>query len=471
MEHFRFFSASFGSISKSRLERRWRLGLRSTTPDIATAVSSSGWVAAATATEVRLYSLNDIDTTREIKKARSIEVKSNGETIRAIAVSHDLLAVVTHTHLRVYEYRESGNMENKLVETRTLDQNQTWTPRCLAIHQRGCVGSDSAVSAYVAVGGEGKNGVKLFNYSYKNCWTPHSDRIVLSCIQKTSAVRLVGFSPDRFNSADRFMVIGVTMSSQVYCWNLNARETEGPSLGPSWHLDCTLGRDDSVSPMLLKDDPEYGGTNDRQPHRGEISSAAIFLSPSNKPYVFCTVNQRPGSQIMKSFTAPIEASPTNDQSVHKRWQALPEESVGRNVSYGIVTPNGQFVVTIEDGLMKLLTLRGASEGGLTCHGTPLKWTSSLKPAAADVSALSLSVKEELGSLVVTAVDGLGNVEFVRVSVPDMPETEAPRIEPERPLEMSNHELRLELSTGENSHHSGTTASSGQAAPRIDNTPG
>lgn len=67
----------------------------------------------------------------------------------------------------------------------------------------------------------------------------------------------------------------------------------------------------------------------------------------------------------------------------------------------------------------MLTLVAASEGGLRCHPSALEWKSTLGDTAKDMCAISLSVKESLGCIEVTGVDGRAHMVSGRVSVPGM----------------------------------------------------
>jgi hypothetical protein len=138
---------------------------------------------------------------------------------------------------------------------------------------------------------------------------------------------------------------------------------------------------------------------------------------------------------------------------------------------GIVTPNGQFIVIVEKHRMRLLTLQGAYEGGLTCSDIFEEWPSSLKRALTDVSAISLLAQEESGRIKVVAADGHGHIVFARVSVPSMPPPPNPRIERRRPHEMSSHAAIRELSSTEISRYSGSTLARGHVEDRIEVIPG
>jgi hypothetical protein len=87
------------------------------------------------------------------------------EEIRGVALTEDLLAVITHEQLLVYdEYsRETPN----LVKAQRVDQDECWIPRSVSISQSGSPSIDRIATASVAVGGEGESGVKLFRYKVR----------------------------------------------------------------------------------------------------------------------------------------------------------------------------------------------------------------------------------------------------------------------------------------------------------------
>ncbi|KAF2657271.1 hypothetical protein K491DRAFT_757004 [Lophiostoma macrostomum CBS 122681] len=454
-ENFRTFTTSLGSPPiHSRLERRRWLGVRDPTPDICTALSSNGWIATASDNKVRLYNYKDVDTTREIKCSFSIDVTPESDRIRAIALSDDLLAIVTHSRLLVYEYRTTGAISDNLVDSREIDQRQTWTPKSIAIRQRGAVGERLVASAFIVVGGERKTGAKLFSYAYEgNCWCAHSDRVLLSCPSNTGSIKIVSFSPNESKALEPFLVCGVSNSDVIYCWRVDPTERLIRTVDPSLTLNCTSGRLGTFQ-------------------RGEITSVAIFSSPSKRPYLFCSVNQRHGSHTIRSFLAPLEQAYAGQSSHSTQWRELPEETVGRNMLCGTVTSNGLFIVVVEEGIMRLLRLQGACEGGLTCWSNPINWVSSLKPAATDVLAVSVSAKEEFGRLHVTAVDGRGHVLFARVSVPKMPPPDEVIIERVPRAEVPSEHLILEIAaSSEGSRRSNSIATQEQDQDRIDIVPG
>lgn len=252
-EHFKVFSASLGdrSASQSNLERRSRpiFGVRK--PDIATAISRSGWLATATITDISIFHFEGVSLTRDLKRVDFIECGSKSDEIKDIALSDDLLAVITRSRLIVYGYdRESGGIDRTVVYDQTIDQRlhqaPTWISQSLAICQRGLVKPGLLALAWIAVGGQKKNGVKLFRFMYNAGWT-HNRRLILNCEDNSGSVRLVGFSPNRFGSATQFIVFGVNTSNQIYCWDLRHEIPRGvQELGSFWQLDCRWGTSHTV---------------------------------------------------------------------------------------------------------------------------------------------------------------------------------------------------------------------------------
>ncbi|KAF1961897.1 hypothetical protein CC80DRAFT_488284 [Byssothecium circinans] len=325
---------------------------------------------------------------------------SKSEKIRAVAISDDLLAVVTHHRLIVFDYTQPGRVEDNVLEDVRIDLNDAWTPKSVSILQVESTDTLQSAAAWIAVGGEGINGVKLYQYSNNTGWNAHRNkRTTLRCPCNTSAIRDVGFS--QFLRDNKFIVYGVTTESRIFSWIVCPRETAGPVVVSGWELDGNLGQNSLYQ-------------------RAEIAAVSIFESPSERPYIFCAVDQKHGSQQLRTFIAPLNGEPIDPDT---EWKTLPEGVVGRHVLKGAATPNGRFLVTVEDNVMRLLTTCGAHEGGLTCLEKSLDWPSSLRGAAKDVSAISISIGEHDGGLDVVAVDGRGHLVSARVSVPKMPVSE------------------------------------------------
>lgn len=121
--------------------------------------------------------------------------------------------------------------------------------------------------------------------------------------------------------------------------------------------------------------------------------------------------------------------------------------------------------------MRLLTLRGAYEGGLTCSEQSKEWPSLLKPALSGVSAISLLVQEEEGRLNISAADGHGHVVFARISVPYMPPPQSPPVKRLKPHEMPSEAVIRELSSTSIRPHYGSLFARTPIEDRIEVIPG
>ncbi|PVI08351.1 hypothetical protein DM02DRAFT_647719 [Periconia macrospinosa] len=433
MEIFSTPTTSMGGVARTELQqqRRWiNINFRDQKV-ISTAISSTGWLVTATATKVRLYDMDHQDHEQKLSSSSefSIAKREVNERIRAVAISNSLLAVVTHYRLIVYQYDgDVSRVQDSILEEAKIDQNETWIAKSVAIMQVKSRDPRQTDAAWVAVGGEGVNGVKLFQYSNINSWNPEPNfRTILKCSQSTSAVRYVGFSS--FIRDNRFIVFGVTSSNRIFCWDVQARMSAIPKTICTWELDS-------------------GWRSNTVRQRGEIASVSIFESPSGNPYIFCAVDQKHGSPMLQSFIAPMEKSADQLDGPLSHWKALPENATGRFMHTATVSPNGHFVVTVENGMMRLLTLCGAYGGGLSCLENTLRWQATFKDIAKDVSGVSVYVREVRSFLEVYAVDGRGHVVFARISAPNMRVQDAPAItSPSSPIlvELGAEDTAKELS--------------------------
>lgn len=249
-EQFRASSASSVSFTESRLQRPRQLFAKA--HDVATSISSSGWVAVCSSKQIRLYNVKAANRSREVPTHTSfnIPMRSKDEEIRGIALSNDLLALVTHTRLLVYdEYRSDQGQTRIPVEERKMDRGDSWTPRSLAISQIGTPGNHPGATATIAVGGEREGGVKIFRYRYTAGWNAQHDRLVLRCPWNNGAIKVVGFSPHRTDAIFGPMVYALTTGSRLYCWEIGHNSRVGPGnwVDPSWHIDCNSSSNERVS--------------------------------------------------------------------------------------------------------------------------------------------------------------------------------------------------------------------------------
>lgn len=171
-----------------------------------------------------MYDVEHQDLSKSVKPYTTFRMPqlSKGETIRGVAISNDLLAVVTRRRLVIYEYLDNRNIESNYLEEVFLDLKSEWTPRSVSILQAASSDTYQSSAAWVAVGGEGVNGVKLYQYSKTSQWNTHGFRLNLRCPKNTGVIYSVGFS--KFVSMNCFVVFAVTSENRVVCWKVQASD-------------------------------------------------------------------------------------------------------------------------------------------------------------------------------------------------------------------------------------------------------
>jgi hypothetical protein len=148
------------------------------------------------------------------------------------------------------------------------------------------------------------------------------------------------------------------------------------------------------------------------------------VSPVGRPYILCTVDHRPGSRLPPTFIVSVEIFEKDPHVLRQNIRPLPDTIVGPTVVAGVASPNGRFLVVVEKEIMKLLTIRGAAGGGLTCTAAGvLVWEVKLRTNGADASMIAIHIEdlEEGSALEIIAVDGLGHIAYSKISVPEMTE--------------------------------------------------
>jgi hypothetical protein len=250
VENFQVFSASLGSHSETRLQRPGQRFLPKPY-DVATSVSPLGWAAVCSSKQVRIYKVQDENSSRDIPLIAelSIPMSHKDEKIRSIALSEDLLAVITHRRLLVYdEFRRHGGDMPVLVKEQRIDQNECWTPRSVSISQNGSPSIEGGATATIAVGGEGTSGVKIFRYIYTQGWNVENHGTTLTCPQNNGALKIVGFSPLRSDAVYGLMAFALSTGNHLYCWNVS-KHLSSKSISrvdPIWHVDCNANSNERV---------------------------------------------------------------------------------------------------------------------------------------------------------------------------------------------------------------------------------
>jgi hypothetical protein len=404
----------------------------------------------ATSSHARLYLLVDGDGRGKVKAKAKIKVKSlQGGEIRAAQLSDDLLVIVTNSHLYVYELNPKG-LEYPMVK----EISQIKRPNAVHILQEGYGSRQGQSQAWIAVGGQGVNGVSLFRcctyYTSPNTWSLQEERVILPCEGNFGCIRLVNFSTQRDNEEGEFRVLGVTDSNRIHCWTLR-RHTNTATLQSHCDLDVSGGNVAPVSNRLLVL-CLYFGADLPKTHSGYITSASIFVCPLGQPYVFCSVNHKRGTNLPPTFVAPIKTSYTSRSERATSFGEkcfLPELESGE-VLGGVVSHNGHFLVAVERNEMVLLAFQEAFDGlgGLTCM-RPVRWKCRLKAGTAEHGTLSIAVKESTEKLEIVAVDGKGSVVSADVHVRGMPAPlDPPSFPDEEPPEAPGDSAIFQLSSGE-----------------------
>ncbi|KAF1935600.1 hypothetical protein EJ02DRAFT_415519 [Clathrospora elynae] len=415
------FTASPGRHSKTRLKGSGQRFL-SRTHNIATSISPSGWVAACSPKRVRLYNVKNANQAEDIPLCVELTIPlQKVEKIRGVALTENLLAVITHMQLLVYE-EYSGGTPN-LVKAQRIDQDEFWIPRSVSISQNGLPLKDKIATASVLVGGEGQSGVKLFRYQYIQCWNVENHSTILSCPRNTGAIKIVGFSPRRSNARYGPMAFALSTGNHLYCWNVDQNSRPGwtTRLDPSWHVDCN------------------SSSRERAFH-DEITNATFVICPKGRPHILCTVDHKPGSHLPLTFIVPVDLE-HDPQTIRQQISPISDSVIGQSVLAGTASCNGRFLVVLEKGHdgynMKLLAFRGAPMGRLTCSATGASsWPVKLRVINTLATTISISIEEQNAALEIIAIDGQGHVACSRISVPEMLKDQSPS----PPI----HEMPIEL---------------------------
>lgn len=251
VDSFRVLASSKGAEFEGKLERH---RFRKPMPDIATAISTSGWLATASHDKVRLYNMNEVrspSSSRAKKMCTTIRCSKEWGKIRAIALSRDMLAIVTYTHLVLFEYAVHGGADQVLIDTKLINPNEAWTPQSVAIQQVDFVVMGEVPFFWVAIGGQGQHGVRVYRYNHHTGYGAQSDRLTLSCPGNASSVRIVGFSPEQPTATEQVIVFGATDSNWVYCWGLN-ENLKCRTPDPDWTFNCDARKGGVVYTNILE---------------------------------------------------------------------------------------------------------------------------------------------------------------------------------------------------------------------------
>jgi hypothetical protein len=178
------------------------------------------------------------------------------------------------------------------------------------------------------------------------------------------------------------------------------------------------------------------------------------------------MNQKPGSQSLGSFIAPIGSFQSAVHSNAADINLITDLKIGRKVLTGTMSPNGLFGVAIEKGRMWLIPLKGVSGGSIRLRTSgSLHWPSKLQKAKTHMSAMSVSIVASYGRLEIVAVDCWNNIISKVINIPNMPapldyRPPSPSWElPQEPAEFPGNEIVELCAEGRNSGRGSVSAES------------
>ena len=172
------------------------------------------------------------------------------------AISDVLLAAATNRQLLVYELgstNPSMTVKIEAIDSREIHMERSWIPQTVAILYQDTRRHRQGDSAWVAVGGKGNIGIQLFSYEYNNGWRIKNAPCELECPNNLGYIRLVTFSPSPIDNKTDFLVLGVTMSNQLHCWQMgeqNIATGAFKTTRSSWVLHRSSRRDEPVSNLF-----------------------------------------------------------------------------------------------------------------------------------------------------------------------------------------------------------------------------
>jgi len=374
---------------------------------ITTAISGDGlFVAVATRSKVRVFRLEQGSTRQSPVALFRVE-----EVIRACTIGGGLLAIISYRSLIVYELDENTVTVHEQPLLNEYWREDDWTAKSLAVYHgrhHNAANQDNILWTWVAVGGD--RSVRLFRLSKGTDWTVHQeDQPILGYNRSYGSIKSVSFSPNDSSRPFASLVTGVTDSNQILVWNLNNWTGAHQSLSPVFTTSARLEEvtslikssaisDIAITPPQTID--SYG-----------VTTATVFFSQSERPYLFCPITAARGSSPV-SFTCPVGSNPQQQRQAESHREIAPRLD-GRTLA-GTVTPGGTFVVGIENNFMTLVPLEGIP-GGVRCGTQFLRWSSNLR-AGQNGNGISVRILPAAGGIRVIAVDTRGTVISKRVHV-------------------------------------------------------
>lgn len=359
-----------------------------------TALSPDGSIAViATLKKIKVYGLE-----RAVPHPISFQLRlSKSDEIRACDISVSFLAIATFEKLLVYAFGGDFSLNSNPLLDIDISKGDHWAPTCLTLfeNQQSLSQPSSSSWAWVAVGGG--RGVKLFLLRKHMTWSLQIDKPVLwSGIE---SVKMLSASPNLSQDPYASILAGVCETTLLF-WDLRQRMLN----------DQNPLRATAVIPV-----PCYSSIRGRR-----ITSATIFISPSGRPYVICTMfppREAPQGVPNQTFISPIVSSLAKQKEAEVHWHEI--EALSGDVVTGIAYSGLPVIVAIEANKLKLVQLQGRAGGLISVeHPIEMPLRPSVRPDGP--SGISIRLVTKTNKLTIIVLDYKGTVTVVEARIPNMP---------------------------------------------------
>ncbi|KAI9751514.1 MAG: hypothetical protein M1815_001085 [Lichina confinis] len=265
------------------------------------------------------------------------------------AMSNGFLAVLSKTDLTMYQLLHSSPeaTRGKVCSLEPSSTDDMLDPKCLAVHEAdrrvwvavgGRTSQDGSICGVIRMYRADVTDKALHLSPYRTGFDQATPKVL-----HNDFVRTLGFSPDGSR------LVCVTNSSRVLCWRLsnNARPRLAPFMIEKHFTTGTCARG--------------------------MTSAAMFSTPSQKPYILCTTSpstERSRNDGEWSFISAVADSPALVPK--KLTHSLYALQRDQEMTAGAASPRGDAIALLDkDGFLTLFPLAAEQDRGLHSEGKPI----------------------------------------------------------------------------------------------------
>ena len=297
------------------------------------------------------------------------------------AMSNGFLAVLSKTDLTMYQLLHSSPeaTRGKVCSLEPSSTDDMLDPKCLAVHEAdrrvwvavgGRTSQDGSICGVIRMYRADVTDKALHLSPYRTGFDQATPKVL-----HNDFVRTLGFSPDGSR------LVCVTNSSRVLCWRLsnNARPRLAPfmiekhfttvgiiyrSLASAPNRQFCISRATNAD----ADCPRLQGTCARG-----MTSAAMFSTPSQKPYILCTTSpstERSRNDGEWSFISAVaDSTALVPKKLTHSLYALQRD---QEMTAGAASPRGDAIALLDkDGFLTLFPLAAEQDRGLHSEGKPI----------------------------------------------------------------------------------------------------